>query len=70
MKFDRTNTIETLHRVVRRMHYPLEVMLACVRWYAAYRLGCSNIKEMMAASAGCSSGTPRRIADQCKCCQR
>ena len=21
------------------MHYPLEVMLTCVRWYAAYPLG-------------------------------
>ena len=38
MKFDRTKMIEALRRVVQRMHYPLEVMLVCVRWYAAYPL--------------------------------
>ena len=29
--------LEALRRVVQRMHYPLEVMLVCVRWYAAQR---------------------------------
>jgi transposase-like protein len=24
-----------LRKVIRRLHYPLEVMLICVRWYAA-----------------------------------
>ena len=33
MKFDRKKMIEALSRVVQRMHYPLEVMLVCVRWY-------------------------------------
>ena len=28
----------TLRGVLKRLHYPLEVMLVCVRWYAAYRL--------------------------------
>ena len=27
----------TLRRVIKRLHYPLEVMLVCMRWYAAYR---------------------------------
>ena len=48
MKFDRTKMIEALGRVVQRMHYPLEVMLVCVRWYAAYPLSFRNIEEMMA----------------------
>ncbi len=48
MKFDRTKTIEALRRVVKRMHYPLEIMLVCVRWYAAYPLSFRNIEEMMA----------------------
>jgi putative transposase len=48
MDFDRTKMIEALRRVVKRMHYPLEVMLACVRWYAAYPLSFRNIEEMMA----------------------
>ena len=24
-----------LRRVVKRLHYPIDVMLICVRWYAA-----------------------------------
>ena len=47
MKFDRTKMIEALRRVVQRMHYPLEVMLVCVRWDAAYPLSFRNIEEMM-----------------------
>ena len=48
MKFDRTKMIEALRQVVQRLHYPLEVMLVCVRWYAAYPLSFRNIEEMMA----------------------
>jgi transposase-like protein len=48
MKFDRMNMVEALRRVVQRMHYPLEVMVVCVRWYAAYPLSFRNIEEMMA----------------------
>ena len=48
MKFDRMNMVEALRRMVQRMHYPLEVMLVCVRWYAAYPLSFRNIEEMMA----------------------
>ncbi len=47
MKFDRTKMIEGLRGVVQRLHYPLEVMLVCVRWYAAYPLSLRNIEEMM-----------------------
>ena len=36
-----------LRKVLRRPHYPLEVMLTCVRWYAAYPLSLRNIEEMM-----------------------
>jgi transposase-like protein len=39
--------IEALHKVIKRMHYPLEVMLTCVRWYAAYPLSLRHIEEMM-----------------------
>ena len=48
MMLDRTKMLEALRRVVQRMHYPLEVMLVCVRWYAAYPLSFRNIEEMMA----------------------
>jgi len=41
-------TNSTLRRVVKRLHFPLEVMLVCVRWYAAYPLSLRNLEEMMA----------------------
>ena len=40
--------IQALLKVIKRMHYPLEVMLTCVRWYAAYPLSLRHIEEMMA----------------------
>ena len=40
--------IEALRKVIQRLHYPLEVMLVCVRWYAAYPLNLRHIEEMMA----------------------
>ena len=48
MKFDRTKMREALSKVVQRLHHPLEVMLVCLRWYAAYPLSFRNIEEMMA----------------------
>jgi putative transposase len=35
-------------RVLKRPHYPLDVMLLCVRWYVAYSLSLRNLEEMMA----------------------
>jgi putative transposase len=37
-----------LRKVLQRLHYPLEIMLVCVRWYAAYPLSLRNLEEMMA----------------------
>jgi transposase-like protein len=39
--------IEALRKVIKRLHYPLEVMLTCVRWYVAYPLSLRHIEEMM-----------------------
>ena len=36
-----------LRKVLKRLHYPLEVMLVCARWYAAYPLSFRNLEEMM-----------------------
>ena len=44
----KTMMIVALRKVIKRMHYPLEVMLTCVRWYAAYPLSLRHIEEMMA----------------------
>ena len=41
-------TNSTLRGVLKRLHFPLEVMLVCVRWYAAYPLSLRNLEEMMA----------------------
>jgi transposase-like protein len=40
--------IEALRKVIKRLHYPLEVMLTCVRWYVAHPLSLRHIEEMMA----------------------
>jgi len=33
--------------VVKGMRFPIEVILVCIRWYAAYPLSCRNLEEMM-----------------------
>ena len=43
----------TLRRVLKWLHFPLEVMLVCVRWYAAYPLSLRNLEEMMAERGVC-----------------
>lgn len=37
----------TLNKVLKRLRYPLEVMLTCVRWYVACPLSLRHIEEMM-----------------------
>jgi putative transposase len=39
--------LKPLHELLKRLHYPLEIMLTCVRWYVAYPLSLRHIKEMM-----------------------
>ena len=39
--------IGELRKVLKRLYYPLEVMLVCARWYAAYLLNLRHIDEMM-----------------------
>ncbi len=49
MKIDSTQPIsEALRAVFKRLHYPIDVMLTCVRWYVAYPLCLRHIEEMMA----------------------
>jgi putative transposase len=35
-------------KVLKRLHYPLDVILLCVWWYVAYSLSLRNLEEMMA----------------------
>jgi putative transposase len=37
-----------LAKVLKRLHYPLEVILTCVRWYVAYPPSLRHLEEMMA----------------------
>src|SRR5450830_1800460 len=45
--FRGSSMIGELRKVIKRMHYPLEIMLMCVRWYVAYPLSLRHIGEMM-----------------------
>ena len=40
--------IDELRRVIKRLHYPVEVMLLCARCCSAYPLSLRHIEEMMA----------------------
>ncbi len=35
-------------KVPKRLHYPLDVILLCARWYVTYSLSLRNLEEMMA----------------------
>ncbi|EEA02821.1 integrase catalytic region [Burkholderia sp. H160] len=35
-------------RVLKRRHYPFDVILTCVRWYVADPLSLRDLEEMMA----------------------
>ncbi|CRY69488.1 putative transposase remnant [Yersinia pekkanenii] len=37
-----------IRKASRRLHYPTDVIVQCVRWYLAYALSLRNIEEMMA----------------------
>ena len=34
-------------KVLKRLHYPPDVILLCVRWYSAYPLSLRHLEEMM-----------------------
>ena len=36
-----------LKAVLQRLHYPLEIIFLCVRWYLAYNLSLRDLEEMM-----------------------
>jgi transposase-like protein len=47
-KTARTTLPSGVGKVLKRLHYPLDVILPCVRWYVAYSLSLRNLGEMMA----------------------
>ena len=52
--------------VLKRLHYAIDVMLVCVRWYAAYPLSLRNLEEIKAergvvfgrTTVSCRTGLP------------
>jgi putative transposase len=47
-KTDRKTLPAGIARVLKRLHYPLDVILLSVRWYVAYSLSLRNLEEMIA----------------------
>jgi len=47
LDFRKSSINSALRKVLKRFHYPLEVMLTCVRWYVAYPLSLRHVEEMM-----------------------
>lgn len=47
LDFRKSLSNSTVGKVLKRLHYPLEVMLTCVRWYAAYPLSLRLVAETM-----------------------
>jgi putative transposase len=37
-----------IRNAFKRLHYPIDVIAQCVRWYLAYSLSLRNLEEMMA----------------------
>jgi transposase-like protein len=35
-------------KVLKRLHYPLDVILMCIRWYVAYPLSLRHLEQLMA----------------------
>src|SRR6266702_4305223 len=41
----------TVSKALKRLHYPLDIMLTCIRWYVAYPLSLRHLEEMMSERA-------------------
>ncbi|QTL39947.1 IS6 family transposase [Xenorhabdus budapestensis] len=39
-----------IRNTFKRLHYPVDIIAQCVRWYLAYALNLRNLEEMMAES--------------------
>jgi len=42
-----TTIMNGARSVIKRLRFPLDIMLLCVRWYIAYPLSLRNLEEMM-----------------------
>ncbi|KTA87064.1 hypothetical protein VO71_20370, partial [Aeromonas salmonicida subsp. smithia] len=37
-----------IRKAFKRLHYPVDIIAQCVRWYLAYALSLRDLEEMMA----------------------
>ncbi|MGJ0580747.1 IS6 family transposase, partial [Xenorhabdus bovienii] len=37
-----------IRKAFKRLHYPVDIIAQCVRWYLTYTLSLRNLEEMMA----------------------
>jgi putative transposase len=44
-KTPRTTLPAGIAKVLKRLHYPLDVILLCVRWYVAYSPSLRDLKK-------------------------
>lgn len=49
-------------RVLKRLHYPLDASLKCVRWYVAYPLSLRYLEDMMAQRGVSGDHAPKEVA--------
>jgi len=68
LDFRKSSINSALRKVLKRLHYPLEVMLTCVRWYVAYPLSLRHIEEMM-RERGVLWTTPQCTAGRSRWCR-
>ena len=68
MRTDPNAMNEALRQVLKRLHYPVQIMLVCVRWYVAYPLSLRHLEEMMAERGVLSTIRPF-IAGRSGCCR-
>jgi putative transposase len=47
--------------VLKRLHYPLDVILMCVRWYVAYPLSLRHLEEMVAERGIAVDHAPKEV---------
>ncbi len=40
--------VSLIRKVFKRLHYPIDILAQCVRWYLAYSLSLRNLEEIMA----------------------
>ncbi len=40
--------MQLIRKAFKRLHYPIDIIAQCVRWYLAYSLSLRNLEEIMA----------------------